>query len=259
MHCTLANHVHAARCPPALLPTTAQEVPAGLPPSPPPPECRNATAFDPGALEQHDYMAAGARASRPAAAAAAPTTARIVEQPGFGRSTYQLELLERDCSDIGGGPVAPRGAAPGGGSGAPSPAAQAARPGYLTTSAAAQLLMAEQFGSALSLSGGSSPAAKAALGGRGGSGAGSPAAAAEPGSWTIRAAQPAPGPACQPSSIATKASPGSGPGGRGRVPKEAAFLAALDQHSRGRVPAYTGMGSGAWRGMARVHPWGVAD
>ena len=177
----------------------------------------------------HDYSV-DPRVRLPQAAAAAPPAPDCAPdmpprpQMASCRSTYQAELLDQPPSFItcsaGGGSIRSTASAP------VSPAAgAAARPGYLTTAAASQLPIAEAFAASFSLSAGSGPKI-AALGSQtpqrpsNGANSSMPTAAARHGP-TPELTAAAGGTACRPS-------------------KADAFLHALDQHSRGRLPGYTG-------------------
>jgi hypothetical protein len=143
------------------------------------------------------------------------------------KTTYQAELLDcqaatlnsrstgRGCSSSASASVSPAAAAP-------------ARPGYLTTAAASQLPIAEAFAASLSLSAAISPRiaalkSQAAQGAR---------------NSTSNAGYDMPTAAV--SSVAPPALPTAGGSTGCRPSKADAFLAALDQHSRGRLPGYTG-------------------
>ncbi|PRW20502.1 flagellar associated [Chlorella sorokiniana] len=185
------------------------------------------------------------RAQRPAVDAAPTGAARVVEADRLPPSTYQEEMLGRSSAGRWHGGAAD---SLGGSASAPtSPAARrgpmAVRPGYLTTAAAAQLPIAERYAApAAPLSAGNSPLAARRGSGSFSAGGSSLSPGGRPASLTTGGAAAAacfrdPSPATAPA--ARPASAGSSGGSQPPVRKEDAFLYALDQHSRGRVPGCT--------------------
>lgn len=189
----------------------------------------------------HDWTALP-RARRPAAADAAPTgAARVVEADRLPPSTYQEEMLGRVSSgrrhagghggsaSAGASPVAPRGQ-------------MTVRPGYLTTAAAAQLPIAEKYAAAGPLSAGNSPLAAQRGGGSFSAGCGSISRGGRSASLATAGAGAAAcftDPPLSAAPAARPASAGARSSSHSPVRKEDAFLYALDQHSRGRVPGCT--------------------
>lgn len=178
---------------------------------------------------------------RPAALTACSAEPVLPEAPGFGISTYRAELLHRSAADLSMGSSAAasccRGvSAPGSPVAMHAPAA--VRPGYLTTSAAASLAVAERYGAPPRSAAGDSCSASCAADARqpaSGSGRRAGSAAVFNGSQAAACFQD------PPAAWAGPVPDRAGGAGMGvRPSKDAAYLRALDQHSRGRLPGYTG-------------------